>query len=71
MPGAIRFESPTSEALVCSCGNTQRADGFEPCDPQGYPVEPIVGGPWVGHYRCGRCGAYALPRRTPAREGVR
>lgn len=60
---AIRFESPTSEALVCSCGNTQRGDGFEPCDAKGRPIEPTREAGWAGHYRCERCGAFTLPRR--------
>lgn len=69
--GTLRFESPASEALVCSCGNTQRGDGFEPCDAKGRPIEPTKAAGWVGHYRCGACGAFTLPKRNPPITGKR
>lgn len=40
----------------CQCGNTTRTDGFYHCLPDGTLVEPTIGGPWDGHYRCERCG---------------
>ena len=64
----IRFESPSSEALVCLCGNTQLTDGFEPCDAKGRPIEPTVGSGWVGHYRCERCGAFARVERRQVKR---
>ena len=43
--------------LVCSCGNTSGADGFDFCLPDGRRVEPLAGGDWAGGYLCNRCGA--------------
>lgn len=40
---------------VCRCGNYPAAEGFDTCLPDGTLVEPDIGGPWAGHYRCLRC----------------
>lgn len=41
----------------CDCGNDSRSDGFYPCDADGNEIEPVLGGPWYGLYRCDRCDA--------------
>jgi hypothetical protein len=43
--------------LVCLCGNDPSQSGFEPCLPDGTPVEPVTGGRWTGNlYVCSDCG---------------
>lgn len=41
----------------CDCGNDSRSDGFYPCDADGNEIEPVLGAPWYGLYRCDRCDA--------------
>lgn len=50
-----RINVDESGEFICLCGNTPRGSGFDTCLADGTVVEPVIDGPWCGHYRCMEC----------------
>jgi hypothetical protein len=38
----ISYSEEGFDDWICNCGNTRDSQGFQPCDSEGNPVEPLV-----------------------------